>query len=197
VSAVEISLEERRWLLALRDGDSRAFEHIFRAYYDKLCSFAIRYVRTREQAEDVVHDILFALWRERESYEIRGTLRAYLYTAVRNRALDHLKREGVELRWREEAELTLEAFPASGAPGADEELVAAELSAIVREAIDALPPRYRQAYVLRRQHGLSYAEIAGIMNITVKTVEVQIGQALKRIRERVRTWGSDGGSETA
>jgi RNA polymerase sigma-70 factor (ECF subfamily) len=194
---VEVSLEERRWLLAMRDGDPQAFEQIFRAYYGKLCSFALRYVRTRENAEDVVHDVLFAIWRERATYEIRGTLRSYLYTAVRNRALDHLKREGVELRWREEAELTMEAFPAPGGTAADEELVAAELSAIVQEAIDALPPRYRQAYVLRRQHGLSYAEIASIMNITVKTVEVQIGQALKRIRERVRGWGSEGGAGTA
>ena len=182
--------DERRWADAIRAGDAGAFAALFRAYYGPLCTYAKRYVGERETAEELVQDVMLKLWEFRATWLLRGTLKSYLYTAVRNQALDVLKHERVARRWRERVVRDYSAVAgAHGAvAGADDEVKTAELAAAIEVHVAKLPERCRQAFVLRRQHHLSYAEIARVMGTSTKTVEVQIGLALKALRKGLADW---------
>lgn len=180
---------EREWLAGIRRGDRSAFTHAFHAYYNRLCTYAVRYVGSAEVAEELVEDLFFWIWQQRERLEVRGRLKPYLYTAVRNRSLKHLRSERVRARAHAGA-AQAEYSPAMGrsACAADEELNASELAAIVRATLDALPERPREAFLLARQHGLSHAEIARVMDIAVSTVEKHVVRAMRTLRQAVEDW---------
>ena len=161
----------------LRAGDRAAVEELFREHYAALVGFADGYVRSTAVAEEIVQDVFLNLWRGRERLAGEGTLRAYLFQAVRNRALNHLRHARHVARHAAAAPRD-DAVPALG----DALLVEAELAAAARAAVDALPERCREVFLLSRAHDLSYAEIARALDISVKTVETQMGRALKAIR---------------
>lgn len=168
----------------LRDGDEAAFEAVFRAYAEPLCAFAVRYVGSRDVAADLVQDVFLWIWRNRAEWTIQGSLKAYLYRAVRNRALGVVRHHRIERRWAEESTRDKSASgvpaPASGDETRDEQLAALE------RAVAALPSRRRQVFLLRWRDELSYAEIAEVMATSVKTVENQMARALRAIRHDVR-----------
>ena len=179
-------------LAAIRAGDETAFEAVFRDHYEGLCTFASRMVGSDEAAEEIVQTVMLRFWEQRETIQVSGTLAGYLYGAVRNSALMHLRRKRLERRWQEEAAAE-GATPLMGErpPQPEEWTRLAELTAAIQDAIQQLPPRCREAFLLRREHRLSYAEIAQIMSISPKTVEVQIGAALKALREQLGHWWRD------
>lgn len=168
----------------VRVGDPDAFEALFHAHYEPLCAFVLAYVRSAEAAEDVVQDLFAKLWERRGDWEVRGTVRSYLYSAARNRALSELRHGRVVARWEAG---TLREIGARGPAGtaADERVRTDELARALSRAIEHLPPRRRQAYTLRWQHDLSLAEIAAVMEVSVKCVELQLASASKAIREAV------------
>jgi RNA polymerase sigma-70 factor (ECF subfamily) len=177
------SIEERdrQWLRRMQGGDERAFEHLFLCYYDALCRFASRYVSSSDAVEDLVQDVFFSVWQRREALDPQQSLRAYLYKATRNEALKHLDRQE---RWpraqREVRERSLR-----GQPG--EKMQHNELKAEMWKALDALPDRRREVFLLSRRHELTYAEIAELLDISVKTVETQMGRALQFLEEQFPT----------
>ena len=172
------------WLERIRAGEEAAFEQIFRAYFDRLQAYAERYVREPEVAEEVVANVFVRLWAQRAEWHVRESLKSYLYAAVRNQALMWLDHENVVNRTRKLGEQEQRSPGMGQAPAsAEEELQAAELAAALEAAIDRMPPRVRDAYVLSRQHGLTYAEVAEEMGISPKTVEIHLGRALKMLRE--------------
>lgn len=173
----------------IRRGDETAFRALFAAYYNGLCVFAARILGSDAAAEEVVQESLVRIWEQREGWIVPGTVAAYLYATVRNRALNRLRHEKAVAHWRErigrEAVSTAEI---DREPGPYNDVRDAELALALDRALDELPPRCRQAFVLRRQHHLSYAEIAHVMGIAPKTVEVQIGLALKALRKKMAGW---------
>jgi RNA polymerase sigma-70 factor (ECF subfamily) len=174
-------------LARIRAGDEAAYEQLFRRYYQELCLYAARIDPTPGSAEDIVQEILLRLWVRHEELPDVQSLPAYLFTAVRNQALNQRARAASAERWRQAKQVELHDAPVS-APTADELVQAAELASAIERAISELPPRCREAFVLRRQRGLPCAEIARIMGITTKTVEIQIGNALKLIRKSLADW---------
>jgi RNA polymerase sigma-70 factor (ECF subfamily) len=172
---------EPEWLAGIRDGSVAAFEGVFRKYFTRLCAVAYAYVGSPEAAEEIVQELFLKLWRQRESLQITDNLQAYLFRAARNASLNHLKHRRVELQWRAREQ----AGDPPAAPAADAALTEGELSRALAAAIDALPERCRLVFTMSRRQGLSYAEIAEALGISIKTVEVQIGRALKTLRERV------------
>jgi len=173
---------ERNWVEKIRDGDETAFEKMFRAYYPQLCRFAAEYVDAPSHAQDLVQDVFLRIWNRRADWTVRRSLKAYLYQAVRNRALNHIRQQDT----KHDAENDLE-YTADGS----EHRTAADtyykntLSEKVDDAIDELPERRRMAFLLHRRHGFTYKEIACIMDITPKTVENQIGRALTSLRKKL------------
>lgn len=180
---------ESELVAGIRAGNEAAFQKVFREHYNGLCGFAARVTGSRAAAEEAVQDVFLRIWQRHEEWEVRGTLAAYLYAAVRNRSLNHLRSERMLQRWREEE--VREAGGATGrtaVPGADERAGVEELARAIDRVIEELPPRCREAFLLRRQHELSYAQIAEVMGIAPKTVEIQIGAALKALRRKLAEW---------
>ena len=163
----------------IRAGDERALETVFRAHYAGMASFVQRFVRSPDVAEELVQDVFFKLWSKREQLAEIETLRTYLFRAARNTALNHLRRLKLERRWQEEQGVDDDAPTAFAA---DEETSEGEVAAAVQEAIGRLPPRCREIFLMSRDGGLTYAEIARTLEISVKTVETQMGRALKSLR---------------
>ncbi|HKP16754.1 MAG TPA: RNA polymerase sigma-70 factor [Gemmatimonadaceae bacterium] len=170
----------------LRAGDARALEELFRQQYVPLCRFAERYLRDRAAAEDLVQDLFAALWARRGRLDLRGGVRAYLFASVRNRALNLRKHHLVESDW-ERDEATPEVRALHRAPRRPDELLdERERNARLRAAIAHLPERCRLVMQLRWQEQLAHSEIAAILGISVKGVEIQLSRGLRALRGRVR-----------
>src|SRR5260221_9422481 len=90
---------DREWVERVRQGDHAAFETAFRAYYSELCAFAYRYLRSPALAEEAVHDVFARLWQMRGELQVRSGVKAYLYGAVRHRAISLLRRRMLEEAW--------------------------------------------------------------------------------------------------
>jgi RNA polymerase sigma-70 factor (ECF subfamily) len=182
-------LPESALLARIRAGDAAAFQSLFDEHYRALCVFASGYTGSHAAAEEVVQDVFLRIWQRRERWQVSGPVAAYLYTAVRNHALNEVRRQRVRDRWRTGARRdSPDARTGPMAPSADQDVQTAELARVVQRAIDELPPRCREVFLLRRQHELSYAEIAQILGIAPKTVEIHIGVALKALRKKLADW---------
>jgi len=181
-------VSDRDLLDLLRSGDQGAFQQIFRSHYTRLVGLAGAMLRDTAAGEEIVQDVMLELWRRRETLVIETTLQAYLFRATRNRALNVLRHARVAQR----AEPLMRAE--SPAPArADDAVAEAEIQRALAAAVAALPDRCRETFELSRVHGLSYAEIARVMDISVKTVEAQMGKALRLLRERLAPWLPQGG----
>ena len=174
----ERDLQER-----IRAGDERAFDSVFRAHYPDLVRMAESVIRERALAEEIAQEVMLELWRRRESLNVEQTFRAYLIRSTRNRALNHVRHQRVV-----EREAASAAVDPPSSPSAEEEILGDELERAVREAIDGLPDKCREIFQLSREHGLRYIEIASVLEISVKTVEKRMGQALAELRERLAPW---------
>ena len=176
-------MDERELLDRLRRGDNAAYEAVFRQWYAPLVATIASLLRDTGPAEEVVQDVLLELWRRRETLTLEQSLRAYLFQATRNRALNYLRRQRVEAR----GEPTIAAAMPSPEP-ADSEVREGELNAAIQGAVAGLPDRCRQVFELSRVEGLKYSEIATELGISVKTVEAQMGKALRVMREKLAPW---------
>jgi RNA polymerase sigma-70 factor (ECF subfamily) len=156
------------------------FDALVRAHYGKLCGFAARLVDSDAIAEELVQDVLAAVWQQGAAWRPEDPV-SFLYRAVRNRAVMHYRRERVRLRW------------AAGDPSAEvatpsvaETYEVEELRRAIARAIEALPERCRMVYRLSREDEMTYEEIAAGLGLSVKTVESHMGRALKALRAAVR-----------
>jgi RNA polymerase sigma-70 factor, ECF subfamily len=183
-------VDDPELLARLRQSDQAAFDTLFRTWYPALVRFAEGMLRDRAAAEEVAQEAMLELWRRREQLVTDGSARAYLFQTTRNRALNQLRHARVRERGAARV-----AAAAGVAPSPHARLVEAELAAAVRDAVEALPDRCREVFELSRVHGLRYAEIATALGISVKTVEAQMGKALRVLRARLAPWMRDGGEE--
>lgn len=168
----------------IRQGSASAFEALFRAHADALCAFAESYVHSQQVAEDLVHDVFCDIWDRHAAFAPQGTVKSYLYRAVRNKALNWLKHQRVQRRWATEQE---HAPPPEGdKPSSSTEYD--ELRGLVAQAIARLSERQQQVYLMARHQDLSYAEIAEILDISPKSVENHMGHALRRLREYLKAF---------
>ncbi len=185
-AAPPVAVDEQEWLRRIRAGDTRVFEQLMRRYYAGLSDFALGYVGTRVGAEEVVQEVFSTLWERRAAWRVRGTLRAYLFGAVRNRALNALRQERADER-RSARAAAEPVTPGLGYRRDPDEVARTEARALgLERAIAGLPQAQRAAVELRWQHGLSYAEIAATLGVSAKTVENHLGRALAALRQALR-----------
>ncbi|UCH10721.1 MAG: RNA polymerase sigma-70 factor [Fidelibacterota bacterium] len=173
----EPSRRESRWAERIRAGDARAFEQLFFAYCQSLTSFALRFVQDQDLAEDVVQDVFLRVWTQRSQLDPDRNIKTYLYTATRNQALNVLRHSRVKRQSTEEL-----ARLDSKVTTPENQLEQQQVSREVHRAISQLPDRCRTIFTMSRFDRLTYAEIAEILHISVKTVETQMGRALKALR---------------
>ena len=164
----------------IRSGDEHAFEHLFHAEHAGLCSFADRMLSSPHLAEEVVQSVFLRLWTSRRTLPALGSVRAYLYKATRNAALDHLKHAALEDQWA--AATAAEGDQAGSEPEVEALATERERSDALFRAIELLSPRARQAVVLRWLRGMTYPEVADALGISVKGVEIHVTRALRALR---------------
>lgn len=156
-------------------------EKLFKDNHKSLCNIAYRIIREKDAAEDIVQEVFIKLWQKREEIEIESTLKGYLFKAVANAALNELqKRKRIQFQ----NELKDHQIPSTD-PGLNE-IDQNFLESKVQEAIDELPHKCRVIFLLSRHDNLKYKEIAETLNISIKTVETQMGIALKKLRTKLR-----------
>lgn len=161
----------------IRKGNEEAFNKAFDLYYSRLCFFADKMLHDFDLSRSVVQQVFVDLWIKREKLRIES-LQSYLFQSVRNAVFDVLKHRKVESQYLS----TLE----KEEPGQLADLMEeAELADRINKAIQKLPEKCREIFVLCRFEELKYAEIASRLNISVKTVEMQISIALKKLRSEL------------
>ncbi|MCR5887681.1 RNA polymerase sigma-70 factor [Hymenobacter sp. J193] len=168
-------------LAHLRSTDQPAFmEVLFREFYRPLGQVIQRVVQDREATEDLLQDVFARVWQSRETLVITTTYRAYLYRAALNAALRYVERGKRQVAW-DEATGTIEPLGQS----ADEELHHQEAAESVEAALAALPPQCRAVFMLSRYEEMTYQQIADALEISPKTVENQMGKALRVLRQQL------------
>jgi RNA polymerase sigma-70 factor (ECF subfamily) len=178
--AVEPTPIDAALVARVRAGNARAFETVFRRYYDRLYRFAYSCVEQQDVAEEIVQSVFAAIWEHRAQLAIVGTVESYLFGAVRKGVLSMARHDRVVSRHA----IAVQAEETSGrVEPADARLAQDELRAAVAEAIASLPERTRQVFVLHREHHLRYAEIAAATQLTLKGVEYHMGVALRHLRK--------------
>jgi RNA polymerase sigma-70 factor (family 1) len=163
---------------AIRLGNEAVFEEIFRQHYAPLCRYAQSILHDADEAEEMVQTVFLTIWERRETLLITTSLKAYLYRAVHNRCLNRLEQQQTQANHRLRAATELYA----DVPSPNQAVLADELSQHLQRAIETLPDQCRRAFELSRFEELSYKEIAERLGIAIKTVENQIGKALRILR---------------
>ncbi|REL32842.1 RNA polymerase sigma-70 factor [Rhodohalobacter sp. SW132] len=172
---------EQRWIEMIREGDEYAFELLFKEYYEQLTRFSWRFVKCKAVAEGLVQDIFSDLWENRGNMELTGCIRPYLYKVVKNHSLNYIKHQEVQNKydplWMDQKEVPMIKY---GKEKREEQIREA-----IKQAVEKLPERSRMTYKLHRHDGLTYKEIAEVMDVSVKTVESQMTRTLKLLREQL------------
>jgi len=155
------------------------FEQVFRAYFKSLHAYACTITRDPVVGEEIVQNIFVKLWEKREEIEIRGNVSVYLYRAVHNESLNHLKHLKVRAAYQTH---TMRRHTLNDQEKASGKVMLGELEQKLEAALRELPEQCRTIFQLSRYEDLKYREIADKLDLSIKTVENQMGKALRLLR---------------
>ncbi len=161
-------------------GDHTAFEILYKTYSQRLIHFSRRYVLDKQTAENIIQDVFLRIWKNKENLDPTKNVQSYLFTAVKNESLKQLRHLSVEKQQQENVSRLsmVELTP-------DETIDKNELREELNKAINDLPEKCHEIFTMSRFDQLKYSEIADILGISIKTVEAQMGRALKKLREQL------------
>jgi len=160
--------------------DRSAFDTFFRIFYTPLCRFSFAICLSQEDAEESVQEMFVQLWEKAPGIEIGTSVKAYLYTSARNYTLNAIKKQQTELRHLSEYSEQENSYDQI------EKVSDSEISKLIQSGVATLPDKCREIFILCKQEGLTYEEISTYLNISQKTVDNQMGIALKKLREYLR-----------
>ncbi|MBU0765025.1 MAG: RNA polymerase sigma-70 factor [Bacteroidetes bacterium] len=163
-------------------GDEQAFDAVFRKYYPLLCLFARKYTTNNDIAEDIVQDVFAMIWERRSLINPEASLSSFLYKTVQNRCIDHLRHRKITEGFAAEKIRITENFTQESG-----HIEKAELREKILDAVSQLPPECMRIFKMSRFFDMKYREIAENLGISVKTVENQMGKALRILRERLNS----------
>lgn len=166
--------------------DQKSFEELFRLYYRPLCYYARKFKLDHFETEEVVAQTFLKVWEIREVLFVEKSVSAYLYQSVRNQSLNYLKQKRTFSRNKEQYALKLrqaQLFSAISEEDGTSALLARELEQQIKQAIDNLPDKCREIFLLSRGENLSIKEIAEKLRISTNTVQKQISIAIAKLRD--------------
>jgi RNA polymerase sigma-70 factor (ECF subfamily) len=177
-------LKEQQQLKRIQKGDIASFEALFNRFYPGLCSYSKSLVGMKEVAEEVVQDVFYNIWKNRESIRIRYSVQSYLYRSAYNHSMMHLRK----MRREHFMEDVTSLEPEMDAPDPSQVIQLDEVSGLISQTLEKLPERTREIFRMNRQEGLKYREIAEKLSISEKTVEANMGKALKALRNSMEKY---------
>jgi RNA polymerase sigma-70 factor (family 1) len=170
-------------LIEIALNSSRAsFKRLYLLYYNKLFSLAKSLVKFDEAAEEITDDVFLNLWTNRSSLTTINNFTYYCYTAIKNKSLTYLSKPKVNKIEFEKVGFEIGDTSAN----AEDLLIAEDLSRIINNSLSKLPEQCRFVFKLLREDGLKYREVAELLDISIKTVEYHMGNALKRISQDIK-----------
>jgi RNA polymerase sigma-70 factor (family 1) len=162
----------------IRRGDKQEFEKLFRSSYVSLVRYAKTILRDHDTSEEIVQELFFRLWQDRENLKIESSLNGYLFRSVHNRALHYIEHQRVVDRHASEMAAETERTSET----VTDAIYYNELQTRVTRVLERLPERCRVIFRMSRFEGLKYCEIAEKLSVSMKTVEANMGKALKEFR---------------
>lgn len=176
--ATEILSDERSLVLRLIEGDEDAFCEFYAAYKNRLIYFAMRFLKSREYAEDIFQDAFAVVWQGRRFINPDASFSAYLYTIVRNRILNQLRDLSNQDKLREQ----ILSQAVNYTNETKDEIIANDLRQFISRALQQLTPRQREIFQMSRERQMSHREIAEVLGISVNTVQESISISLRTLR---------------
>ena len=162
----------------VQQGNKNAFEKLFLTYYTSISKFIFSYIRDSDTAEEIAQDMFIHFWENAPQMHITTSLKAYLFTSARNFTLNHIKKTKTRHKYHEAAKDSIDL---------NEKLISDEKANIFKNllnhAIKSLPDKCREIFEMSKYEGLTYEEISDFLGLSTKTVENQMGIALRKIRE--------------
>ncbi len=161
-----------------RSDDQKSFEELFKVFYQRLLGFCMHYIKHKESAEEIVSDVFMKLWVRRKSLPPIKNLETYLFIAVKNHSLNHLKQfSNYHIAYLEDAGI----HKLINTHDPEKELERRELIFKMDQAVNSLPRQCKIIFNLIKEEGLKYKEVAEILNLSSRTVETQLVRAMKKI----------------
>lgn len=174
-------IPDRLYRMAQED-DHLAFKELYALYFFRLLHFCISIIHSRESAEEIVNDVFVNLWKRRIHLHKIENFDVYIYVAVKNQSLDYLSsnhlKEAVDIDTLSGESIKFTVDP-------EQLMITAEMKKKIEQAVDQLPPRCRLIFKLIKEDGLKYKEVAGILGLSIKTVEAQLSIAMKRLTSAI------------
>lgn len=159
-------------------GDEQAYRELFTTHYNKLTSFALAFVKSKELAEEVVSDVFINIWRRRDKITEISNLKLYLYVSARNISINYLRSLNRQVSQEiDEVEVELQ----SPFNNPEEAFITKEMNQRLKAAIEELPPRCKLIFKLVKEDRLSYKEVASLLGLSPSTVDNQVSIAVKKI----------------
>lgn len=165
----------------IKSGNKQAFDEVFLKHFKSLHAYAFAIIKEKDDAEEIVQNVFVRIWTKREQLKTDGFLKPFLYRSVHNESLNYLKHQKVRSNFNVHYAEAVK----NDAGNLNTEIMATELQRNIHSAINELPEKCRNIFQLSRFDQMKYQEIADTLNISIKTVENQMGKALKILRLRV------------
>ena len=182
MNVAEKQIDERTLVLRLTEGDERAFCELYAAYKNRLIYFAMRFLKSREYAEDIFQDAFTLIWQGRRFINPDASFSSYLYTIVRNRVLNQLR----DLENQDKLKSQIMEQAVDYTDDVKDHILVNDLRSLIASALQQLTARQREIFEMSRERQLSHKEIAEQLGISVYTVQESISTSLKTLREYLR-----------
>jgi RNA polymerase sigma-70 factor (family 1) len=172
-------LTDEQLTILLKKGDQQAFTEIYNRYAESLAGFAASKLYDLDDAKDILHDLFVKFWENREQLYIISNLQSYLFSIIRHRIIDKIRKNITREEYASIAQSLTAVYPHS----IDKHVEAKELEQTIGKLLNQLPPRVKEIYKLSREQGLSNHEIAEKLNLSEQTIKNQLSTALKHLRK--------------
>lgn len=171
-------------IVAIKNGDERAFEHVFKLHYPSLCAYAYSFLKDKDESEELVQQTFYVFWAKRHKIEIKQSIKSYLFRSVQNASTNKLKQIKTREKYKDYYKITAETYTNT----ASNNIQHKQLEKRLNEVIDSLPEQCKNTFKLSRFDHMKYSEISEIMGISTKTVESHISKALKILRVELKEY---------
>jgi len=171
-------IDELFLLDELKQGNKESFSLLFKRYYKDLVLFGGTFLVDKETCEDIVQQVFLKLWEDRETLFIKTSLKSYLLKSVQNACFDEIKHKSVV----REHEDYVQSSSLSEYIDTENYILYSDLQKHLKEALEKIPPQYREPFEMNRFEGLKYIEITEKLNVSQRTIEERISKAIKLLR---------------